>query len=75
MLTNLFSTFEFDFRKSAETLMDESGCRMDHPVAAEFRTHVMNGNWGKAHNDLRELQNLLENPDSLLVRITFTDVE
>lgn len=53
--------------KSAETLMHESGCRMDHPVAAKFRSHVMNGEWGKAHTDLQELKNLLENPESLIV--------
>ncbi|ODN03641.1 WD repeat-containing protein 26 [Orchesella cincta] len=52
--------------KSAETLMHESGCRMDHPVAAKFRSHVMNGDWGKAHTDLQELKDLLENPDSLI---------
>jgi hypothetical protein len=51
--------------------MEESGCRMDHPVAAKFRTHVMHGDWGKAHNDLQELKTLLENPDSLLVRSSF----
>ena len=47
--------------------MEESGCRMDHPVAAKFRTHVMSGDWIKAHADLQELKNLLEDQDSLLV--------
>lgn len=47
--------------------MEESGCRMDHPVAAKFRDHVMKGNWAKANADLQELKTLLENPDSLLV--------
>ncbi|XP_021957244.1 WD repeat-containing protein 26 [Folsomia candida] len=52
--------------KSAEALMDESGCRMDHPTAAKFRTHVMHGEWSRAHKDLQELRNLLENPENLL---------
>ena len=53
--------------KSASTLMDESGCRMDHPVASKFRDHVMNGDWAKANSDLQQLKSLLENPESLLV--------
>lgn len=56
-----------NYRKSVDTLMEESGCRMDHPVAARFREHVMKGNWGKANADLHELKTLLENPESLLV--------
>jgi len=52
--------------RSVETLMDESGCRMDHPVAARFREHVMKGNWTKANVDLQELKSLLENPESLV---------
>jgi hypothetical protein len=47
--------------------MEESGCRMDHPVAAKFRDHVMKGNWTKANSDLQDLKTLLENPESLLV--------
>lgn len=47
--------------------MDESGCRMDHPVAAKFRTHVMHGEWSRAHKDLQDLRNLLENPENQLV--------
>lgn len=50
--------------------MDESGCRMDHPVAAKFRTHVMHGEWSRAHKDLQDLRNLLENPENLLVNIS-----
>ncbi|CAG7733080.1 unnamed protein product, partial [Allacma fusca] len=52
--------------KSAEVLMEESGCRMDHPVAAKFRNNVMKGDWIKAHADLQDLKTLLENPDSLV---------
>ena len=27
--------------------MRESGCMLEHPAAAKFRTHVMNGDWDK----------------------------
>jgi len=27
--------------------MQESGCRLDHPAAAKFRQHVMDGDWSK----------------------------
>lgn len=47
--------------------MEESGCRMDHPVASKFRDHVMQGEWAKANTDLQQLKDLLENPESLLV--------
>lgn len=46
--------------------MEESGCRMDHPVAAKFRTHVMTGDWTKAHKDLQDLRSVLENPENLM---------
>lgn len=40
--------------------MQESGCRLDHPAAAKFRQHVMDGDWSKADSDLSELKSLLE---------------
>nr|CAD7571266.1 unnamed protein product [Timema californicum] len=38
--------------RTAEVLMQESGCRLDHPAAAKFRQHVMDGDWSK-HDTLR----------------------
>ena len=32
---------------TAEQLMRESGCMLEHPAAAKFRTHVMDGDWDK----------------------------
>lgn len=29
--------------------MKESGCRLDHPAAAKFRQHVMDGEWSKVN--------------------------
>ena len=30
--------------------MRESGCMLEHPAAAKFRTHVMNGDWDKVRD-------------------------
>lgn len=49
--------------------MSESGCRLDHPAAAKFRQHVMDGDWTKADHDLQELQSLIGSSNSLMVRL------
>ncbi|KAJ8669841.1 hypothetical protein QAD02_001100 [Eretmocerus hayati] len=46
--------------RSADLLMQESGCRLDHPAAAKFRQHIMDGDWTKADHDLDELKGFLE---------------
>lgn len=51
--------------RTAELLMVESGCRLDHPAAAKFRQHVMDADWTKADHDLQELKPLLENSQNL----------
>lgn len=51
--------------------MAESGCRLDHPTAAKFRLHVMDGDWNKADHDLQELQSLLGEPNNLIVSLVF----
>lgn len=38
------------FSRTAELLMKESGCRLDHPAAAKFRQHVIDGEWSKVMN-------------------------
>lgn len=52
------------FKASAELLMSESGCRLDHPAAARFRQCVMDGEWSKAEAALNELRNMLDNPSN-----------
>lgn len=47
--------------------MSESGCRLDHPAAAKFRHHVMDGDWTKADHDLQELRSLLGESANVLV--------
>ena len=41
---------------------------LEHPAAAKFRTHVMDGEWDKAEQDLQELKPLLECPLNITVR-------
>lgn len=53
--------------RTCESLMIESGCRLDHPAAAKFRQHVMDGDWTKADHDLQELRPMLGENNSLLV--------
>ncbi|PIK55185.1 putative WD repeat-containing protein 26 [Apostichopus japonicus] len=46
--------------------MSESDCRLEHPSAAKFRSHVMSGEYHKAEQDLEELKSLMDCPQSLL---------
>lgn len=41
--------------RSAEVLMEESGCCLEHLSAIKFRKHVLSGDWAKADHDLQEL--------------------
>lgn len=43
----LFLIFVLRCSRTAELLMKESGCRLDHPAAAKFRQHVIDGEWTK----------------------------
>lgn len=33
--------------QTVDLLMQESGCRLEHPSATKFRNHVMEGDWDK----------------------------
>ena len=33
--------------QTVDMLMQESGCRLEHPSATKFRNHVMEGEWDK----------------------------
>jgi len=46
--------------RTVEQLMQESGCMLEHPAAAKFRSHVMDGEWDKADADLSELRSMVE---------------
>ena len=56
-------------------LMTESGCRLDHPVAAQFRHHVMDANWTKVENDLEHLKSLIRDPEDALNEMKFLILE
>ncbi|CAG9861058.1 unnamed protein product [Phyllotreta striolata] len=60
--------------KTCESLMVESGCRLDHPAAAKFRQHVMDGDWSKADHDLQELRPLL-GQDTNIMEMRFLILE
>ncbi|XP_052767437.1 WD repeat-containing protein 26-like [Mya arenaria] len=47
-------------------LIAESGCMLEHPSAAQFRTHIMDGEWNKAEEDLESLRVLVDKTDSIL---------
>jgi WD repeat-containing protein 26 len=46
--------------RTAQTLMQESGCSLEHAAATKFREHVLSGDWHKADYDLQELQSIVE---------------
>lgn len=50
----------FYHSRAADELIDESGCKLDDPVAAKFRGHVMGGDWDRAQADLEQLTRLLD---------------
>ncbi|KAJ1157844.1 hypothetical protein NDU88_010541 [Pleurodeles waltl] len=56
--------------QTVDLLMQESGCRLEHPSATKFRNHVMEGEWDKAENDLNELKSLVHSPHAI-VRMKF----
>lgn len=43
------------FRQSVETLVEESGLALDHPVAAKFRSHVLAGQWNRVSLLLKDI--------------------
>lgn len=52
--------------RTAEQLIQESGCGLDHPAAAKFQAHIIDGDWSKAEADLNELKTLLDTPQALV---------
>lgn len=35
------------YSQTVDLLMQESGCRLEHPSATKFHNHVMEGAWDK----------------------------
>ena len=44
--------FILSLSKSVDVLMQESGCRLEHPSAAKFRESVMAGDWERVSSCL-----------------------
>nr|XP_046256826.1 WD repeat-containing protein 26 isoform X2 [Scatophagus argus] len=61
---------DLGLNQTVDLLMQESGCRLEHPSATKFRNHVMEGEWDKAESDLNELKALMLSP-SAIVRMKF----
>lgn len=53
------------FQSTLQNLMDESGCALEHPKAAKFRSHVIAGEWQQADSALSDLVPLLEDPTNV----------
>lgn len=64
-LKNIF--FPSSFRKTADHLVEESGCILEHNSATKFRQYVMCGDWIKADHYLQELQTLIERKQNNIV--------
>lgn len=43
----VFFTLYLSCSQTVDLLMQESGCRLEHPSATKFRNHVMEGDWEK----------------------------
>ena len=49
--------------------MTESGCCLEHAVAAKFREHIMQGHWNKVEAALPDVKPLLKHQRYLQVKI------
>lgn len=56
--------------RTAQMLMQESGCSLEHPAATKFREHVLSGDWHKADYDLQELQSIVDDDLKLTAKHT-----
>lgn len=60
------------YSKTADHLIEESGCGLEHSSATKFRQYVMSGDWIKADHYLHEVQQLIERKhNNIVVNIEF----
>ncbi|XP_031729682.1 WD repeat-containing protein 26-like isoform X2 [Anarrhichthys ocellatus] len=59
---------DLGLNQTVDLLMQESGCRLEHPSATKFRNHVMEGEWDKAESDLNELKALMQSPSAIVLK-------
>ena len=69
--------------QTAEQLISESGCTLEHPAAAKLRSHVMEGEWGKVFyiyasicigRNLRHIHNDIFPCKSLITKVAISFV-
>ncbi|BFZ07001.1 hypothetical protein BsWGS_10039 [Bradybaena similaris] len=63
------------FNQTAEQLVAESGCALEHPTAARFRVHVMAGEYDKAEADLHSLEALVRRGKEDIIKMKFLLLE
>lgn len=60
---------------TAELLMKESGCSLEHPAAMKFRQHVLSGEWTKADQDLHEIKSIIDDCSTNIIEMKFLLLE
>lgn len=50
--------------KTTEALIKESGCMLEHPIAVNFCSLIMNGEWEKAESALNSLIPIMEHENT-----------
>ncbi|BFZ11631.1 hypothetical protein BsWGS_14670 [Bradybaena similaris] len=63
------------FNQTAEQLIAESGCALEHPTAARFRAHVMDGEWEKTEDDIQDLEGLVKGGKEDVIKMKFLLLE
>ncbi|CAB4020724.1 WD repeat-containing 26, partial [Paramuricea clavata] len=61
--------------KSADLLMQESGCRLEHQSAIKFRESILSGEWDRAESFLKEVRPFLDTSEELLKKVKFLILE
>jgi hypothetical protein len=63
--------------KTTEMLIKESGCMLEHPIAADFCHLIMSGNWDQAEMALNSLKAIMNDENSLndIVNMRFLILE
>lgn len=51
---------EMGFIKASETLMSESGCKLEHSITTRLREQIMDGEWSRVQVTLKEMQPLVK---------------
>ncbi|XP_046847736.1 WD repeat-containing protein 26-like [Xenia sp. Carnegie-2017] len=83
-----FTTFEVDsvrligqhlrglgLHKSADMLMQESGCRLEHESAVKFRESILSGDWDRAESFLKEVKPFLGTSEELVKKVKLLILE